>query len=98
MIILHLWPEMVLIFLHCLSFRILYANQLTIAVIFESRFGFIGRYYATYPNQGMVSIGGNQGRRQSFIQIIYINNERLPQEPSGLWASQVSIVRSLGIS
>ena len=71
MIILHLWPEMILIFLHCLSFRILYANQLTIAVIFESRFGFIGRNYATYPNQGMVSIGGNQGRRQSFIQIIY---------------------------
>ena len=70
MIILHLWPEMILIFLHCLSFRILYANQLTIAVIFESRFGFIGRNYATYPNQGMVSIGGNQGRRQSFIQII----------------------------
>ena len=52
MIILHLWPEMILIFLHCLSFRILYANQLTIAVIFESRFGFIGRNYATYPNQG----------------------------------------------
>ena len=71
MIILHLWPEMILIFLHCLSFRILYANQLTIAVIFESRFGFIGRNYATYPNQGMVSIGGNQGRRLSFIQIIY---------------------------
>ena len=71
MIILHLWPEMILIFLHCLSFRILYANQLTIAVIFESRFGFIGRNYATYPNQGMVSLGGNQGRRQSFIQIIY---------------------------
>ena len=65
MIILHLWPEMILIFLHCLSFRILYANQLTIAVIFESRFGFIGRNYATYPNQGMVSIGGNQGRRQA---------------------------------
>ena len=38
MIILHLWPEMILIFLHCLSFRILYANQLTIAVIFESRY------------------------------------------------------------
>ena len=56
MIILHLWPEMILIFLHCLSFRILYANQLTIAVIFESRFGFIGRNYATYPNQGMVSM------------------------------------------
>ena len=65
MIILHLWPEMILIFLHCLSFRILYANQLTIAVIFKSRFGFIGRNYATCPNQGMVSIGGNQGRRQS---------------------------------
>ena len=38
MIILHLWPEMILIFLHCLSFRILYANQLTIAVIFEKSF------------------------------------------------------------
>ena len=30
-----------------------------------------------------------------FHKFIRINNERLPKEPSGLWASQVSIVRLL---